>query len=323
VNSPWAGELFRTGALVALALVLGLLLGRPALVVALALTLIVLGHARQAWLFLRFLANPMRRPRRLSGYWEEAAYRIYYRNRRARARMRRVLAVTRRFLNSTEALPDAAVVVDARGDIQWFNGTAARLLALKQSDLGRNLPSLLRHPLVQRLLDGELPEDTAEIPSLRDEDAVLEVRVVSFGEDDRLVLARDTTQVQRLLTMRQDFVANVSHELRTPLTVIVGYLEALSDVEDPDAATVHRLLKRLESPTLRMRSLVEELLLLSGWTPPPCRPRRTWIPWTSPPCSGVSSPRRGRCARSGTNSSWMRSPGSGSSASSANSTRPS
>ena len=54
-----------------------------------------------------------------------------------------------------------------------------------------------------------------------------------------LILARDVSQLNRLLSMRQDFVANVSHELRTPLTVILGYLESLDD-ETPRPGSVAR-----------------------------------------------------------------------------------
>jgi two-component system phosphate regulon sensor histidine kinase PhoR len=76
------------------------------------------------------------------------------------------------------------------------------------------------------------------------------------------MLVRDVTQLNRLLTMRQDFVANVSHELRTPLTVVVGYLETIAS-EDLDPETVRELLGKLDPPTARMRALVEDLLLLS------------------------------------------------------------
>jgi two-component system phosphate regulon sensor histidine kinase PhoR len=62
--------------------------------------------------------------------------------------------------------------------------------------------------------------------------------------------------------MRQDFIANVSHELRTPLTVIVGYVEALVN-EDLDRETTRSIVEKLQSPTVRMRALVDDLLLLT------------------------------------------------------------
>ncbi|MCE4025630.1 ATP-binding protein [Microbacterium sp. Au-Mic1] len=69
--------------------------------------------------------------------------------------------------------------------------------------------------------------------------------------------------------MRQ-FVADASHELRTPLSSIRGYselsLRALSKSDAPeDAATAsaHTALERIQAQSLRMTSLVEDLLLLA------------------------------------------------------------
>jgi two-component system phosphate regulon sensor histidine kinase PhoR len=77
-----------------------------------------------------------------------------------------------------------------------------------------------------------------------------------------MILVRDVTELNRLLSMRQDFIANVSHELRTPLTVIVGYIETLMN-EELDEATTRGLVGKLLSPTTRMRALVDDLLLLT------------------------------------------------------------
>lgn len=69
--------------------------------------------------------------------------------------------------------------------------------------------------------------------------------------------------------MRQ-FVADASHELRTPLASIRGYselsLRALgqsSDAETPATASAHTALERIQAQSLRMTSLVEDLLLLA------------------------------------------------------------
>ncbi len=71
--------------------------------------------------------------------------------------------------------------------------------------------------------------------------------------------------------MRQ-FVADASHELRTPLSSIRGYSElslralSTSDTsapEDPATASAHTALERIQAQSLRMTSLVEDLLLLA------------------------------------------------------------
>jgi two-component system, OmpR family, sensor kinase len=60
----------------------------------------------------------------------------------------------------------------------------------------------------------------------------------------------------------RQFVADASHELRTPLTTIKGYAE-LARRRPEDARTVLTALDKVESESVRMTSLVEDLLLLA------------------------------------------------------------
>ena len=70
-------------------------------------------------------------------------------------------------------------------------------------------------------------------------------------------MAEEVAQTDRL---RRDLVANVSHELRTPIAALRAVLENLADgVEDPDPATLERLVRQTE----RLQALVEALLDLS------------------------------------------------------------
>ncbi|GAA4477528.1 sensor histidine kinase [Microbacterium panaciterrae] len=69
--------------------------------------------------------------------------------------------------------------------------------------------------------------------------------------------------------MRQ-FVADASHELRTPLSSIRGYselslraLDRSTAEEDAATASAHTALERIQAQSLRMTSLVEDLLLLA------------------------------------------------------------
>ncbi|MEC7481604.1 MAG: phosphate regulon sensor histidine kinase PhoR, partial [Pseudomonadota bacterium] len=89
-----------------------------------------------------------------------------------------------------------------------------------------------------------------------------EYRIMPYGDEHLLLIARDITRVSQLEEMRKDFVANVSHELRTPLTVINGYLEILPIDEDSDPF-MQKAMKEMTSQTHRMQNLIEDLLVLS------------------------------------------------------------
>ncbi len=59
------------------------------------------------------------------------------------------------------------------------------------------------------------------------------------------------------------FVADASHEMRTPLASIRGYAELSRLEREPVPESVRHALSRIEAESLRMQSLVEDLLLLA------------------------------------------------------------
>jgi two-component system phosphate regulon sensor histidine kinase PhoR len=142
-----------------------------------------------------------------------------------------------------------------------YNAAALSLLGLSRSDIGHNLVSLVRSPALTTLINGQVADGIIEIPATHS-DRRLEIRRIDVDPQRMLILARDVTQLNRLLTMRQDFVANVSHELRTPLTVIRGYLESLED-SNLTTEQLREIIERLRSPAERMQVLVDDLLLLT------------------------------------------------------------
>jgi two-component system, OmpR family, sensor kinase len=61
----------------------------------------------------------------------------------------------------------------------------------------------------------------------------------------------------------RQFVADASHELRTPLAAIRGYAEVTRRSRDAVPPDVAHALRRVESETVRMTALVDDLLLLA------------------------------------------------------------
>lgn len=211
--------------------------------------------------FDAWLNRSLGRPPPMQGVPEDLAYRLWRLRRESRNRMHRLTRALRELQQATEALPDAAVLLEGQDTVAWFNGAGAALLQLQTRDIGRALSGLLRTPELVQILHHANQGGTIEMGSPLGDGRTLDVRVIPLANSRRLLLARDITQVAKLRTIRQDFIANVSHELRTPLTVILGYLEALEDDTEPEV--ILKTLARMQRPAARMKTLVEDLLLLS------------------------------------------------------------
>ncbi len=80
-----------------------------------------------------------------------------------------------------------------------------------------------------------------------------------------LVILRDITEQKRLERIKTQFVVTASHHLRTPLAPIKTSIGLVLDNLPPDlTAPVLLLLKNIESSTLRMERLVNDLIELAN-----------------------------------------------------------
>lgn len=197
----------------------------------------------------------------LKGLWAEVAYDVQLLIAKHEKEKSRLQTVVHRVQEMTTALTDAVILIDRRGNMEWWNRAAEVLFDFREVDRGHKLTNLIRHPRFVQYFEQRDYLAPLELTLWR-EDQHLEFQVHAFGEGERLVIARDVTRLFRLEEMRKDFVANVSHELRTPLTVIRGYLETLTD--SPQLPPVWaKAVQQMEQQSHRMTLLINDLITLA------------------------------------------------------------
>ena len=234
-------------------------------------------QARQYRKVAKWANRPLRRPRNVSDHWFVLAYNPFRALIRQRDRAHRMAEQMREIVSLAQVIPDGIIIVSPTGNIVTFNQAAKQLLMLKEEDIGLGLATVVRTPDFVGFLRARSHEDPLEFTSPFDAQLTYEARRVPMDDGGAVIIVRDITTLNRLLTMRQNFIANVSHELRTPLTVVHGYLETMSDESQPDELRLE-LISKLEGPMKRMRSLVEDLLLLSQLESTPAPEQKDVLP---------------------------------------------
>ena len=197
------------------------------------------------------------------GIWEQIFSKFRFEHERSARRKQSYRGLLREIRKSTNALPDGAVIIDARHEIIGCNRAAKELAGLRRKkDRGQRVDNILRDPELTDLLRAGDHDASVNITSPVDAHRTLNCRVVPYGADQKLLLMRDVTERMRLSKMRRDFVANASHELRSPLTVISGYLDSLA--EDPDVPDGWaKPVTQMRNQAHRMRIILGDLLELS------------------------------------------------------------
>lgn len=263
---PGARRKFLTGLLTFLAAGLGIgwLYGFPAQGLLAAALIALAYQVRQLFRFEQALAERrLKDPGFGESIWSQLLSRVSFLEQRGKKHKRRYRQLLTEVRDSTNAMPDAGIVLNSDFEIVMSNPAAGELVGVQaRSDRGQRVDNILRDPtFVQYLNSGDY--DTAvDIPSPVTEGNWLSCRLVPYGGDQKLLLIRDITERIRLNTMRREFIANASHELKSPLTVISGYLDSLAS-DDELAGHWAKPVAQMRAQAERMNRIVAELLELS------------------------------------------------------------
>ena len=171
------------------------------------------------------------------------------------------------------SMADSVVAIDANKKIIRMNQAAAALFTLPSEMVkGKAVEGVIRNTYLLEMIDctlgHNLPQEQKVTLFNGTEPIILQVHAVPLRDEDNrsmgaLLVMNDLTKLNRLETIRQDFVANVSHELKTPITAIKGYVETLLDGALDDSGNARRFLDIVVRQANRLDAMVDDLLTLS------------------------------------------------------------
>lgn len=169
-----------------------------------------------------------------------------------------------------EGMAEGIISLDDRQRIVLANAAAGTLLGFSPSAArGRPLMEVVRNHLLHDALVGSQQSQEAqrlEIEVNNGEPRVLSVHATLAPQESKtrfILVIQDITELRRLESMRQEFVANVSHELKTPLSSIKAYAETLGQGAINDSRNNLRFVYRIEEQAERLHQLILDLLSLA------------------------------------------------------------
>ena len=198
------------------------------------------------------------------GIWDDVFSSLYKMVKRHNQTKQKLADELQHIEQATAALPEGVVSLNEANRVEWCNPLAEQHFGLNPNrDILQDITYLVRQPeFIEYLHAGNYAEPLV-MKATRHEDMMLSIKLVPYGGNKHLMISRDITQLERIETMRRDFVANVSHEMRTPLTVVNGFVENLLDMPDLSQDKIRHALELMAEQTRRMDHLVSDLLTLS------------------------------------------------------------
>ncbi len=226
---------------------------------------VLLRRLWQEYRLSRWLEHPDEvSPPDAAGTWGDIFYRLERHQRRQNASHNQLTSALERFEHAAKAVPDGMVFLNHAEQIEWCNPASSHFLGLdSERDRGQFVRYLLRQANFLEFLDAADYSRRLVCKSPVNREISLSLQLVPFGESQKLLVARDITELERVDAMRRDFIANVSHELRTPLTVVGGFVETLADNPHLPEIDSRRYFNLMQDHTRRMQRLLDDLLTLS------------------------------------------------------------
>lgn len=161
------------------------------------------------------------------------------------------------------------VALNKKREIEFVNDSALSIFAGKGLVAGRALSYLIEDISFCEKLENECENGDFRFEYEYKEKtlAVTGKRIERYETGNeraisQLLIFTDVTREKEMIRQKSDFFANASHELKTPITVMRGLAEILLSKEAFDE-TERRQIERIHKESLRMASLISDMLKLS------------------------------------------------------------
>lgn len=147
--------------------------------------------------------------------------------------------------------------------VQWTVAAVGVLTICLIAFASMRLSTKISHPLLelvdtaQAITRGDVSK-RAHVPT-NDEIGLLSSAINEMAGK----LGNDITQLQKLESVRSEFLGNVSHELRTPIFSIQGFLETLLDGAMDDPSVNREFLEKAHRHAERLNALLNDLIEIS------------------------------------------------------------
>ena len=192
--------------LLVIAAAIGLLLGELILALLLILGLYTVFNLFQLRRLYQWLSQDptsnQTDPPETFGIWGEifdGIYRLQNQERKAGAYLENLMNKAQ---ESSAALEIAIILIDKKGNLDWWNLASETLLGLQYpKDKNQSVTNLIRDPRFGDYFHHENFAETLKIKAPGDSSRVLEIQIALFGEHERLMIVRDITQLDRLEMM--------------------------------------------------------------------------------------------------------------------------
>ena len=198
------------------------------------------------------------------GVWSEIFSKLYKLSRLEEKSKKELNLTLEQFIAAAEAMLDGVIAINQNNEILWCNKPAQSMLKINlKKNYKQPINYVFRNTAFSDYLEIGKYDETVKILD-QDTRKTIEIKVTPFRNNMRLITARDISQLISNEKIRKEFVSNFSHELKTPLTVIVGFLETLESNKAKIDKETLQIFSIMSNQALRMKKLLDDLLLLSN-----------------------------------------------------------